>query len=89
MKWLKIGKTENEEGTTIIYNCPSIEGITIESRKRHIPHSGREGFWDHTTFFIMKDGQEIKEVYSLSDAKRIVENMVETGTTLKKDTLGT
>ena len=88
MKWLKIRKTENEEGTTIVYKCPDIEGITIESRKRHIPHSGREGFWDHTTFFIMKDGQEIKEVYSLSDAKRIVENMVESGTTLKKDTLG-
>ena len=89
MKWLKMGKTENNEGTTIVYKCPSVEEITIESRKRHIPHSGRDGFWDHTTFFIMKDGQEIKEVYSLSDAKRIVENMVETGTTLKKDTLGT
>lgn len=89
MKWFKAGKTENNEGTTIVYECPGIEGITIESRKRHIPHSNRGGFWDHTTFFIMKNGQEIKEVYSLSDAKRIVENMVETGTTLKKDTLGT
>ena len=88
MKWFKAGKTENNEGTTIVYECPGIEGITIESRERHIPHSGRGGFWDHTTFFIMKNGQEIKEVYSLSDAKRIVENMVETGTTLKKDTLG-
>ena len=88
MKWYKIRKTENDEGTTIVYNCPSIDGITIESRKRHIPHANRGGFWDHTTFFIMKDEQEIREVYSLKDAKEFAEKMVETGTTLKKDTLG-
>jgi len=69
MKWLKAGKTVDAEGTTIIYELENT-GYSIESRKRHIPHTnGRSGTWDHTSYFVLKNGQELIEKYSLKDAK--------------------
>lgn len=69
MRWLKAGKTVNAEGTTIIYELENT-GYTIESRKRHIPHAnGRSGTWDYTSYFVLKNGQELIEKYSLKDAK--------------------
>lgn len=45
MNWRKMGRTVSDDGTTITYwadNAP----ITIESRKRHIPHAnGVPGTW--------------------------------------------
>lgn len=75
MKWSRIGKTVNAEGTTNIYR---LEGTpyTIESRKRHIPHANRSGTWDHTSYFVMKDGTELVEKYTLGDARRYAEGMV-------------
>ena len=67
MKWSKIGHRVDREGTTIIYGSDGSD-ITIESRKRHIPHAGRPGTWDHTTYFVLKDGKELVEKYSLRDA---------------------
>lgn len=77
MTWKKIGKTVNEEGTTIIYEASGTV-YTIESRKRHIPHAGgRSGTWDHTTYHILKDGVEVGKQYSLTDAKYLAETMIE------------
>ena len=76
MKWIKTGRTVNEEGTTVIYTGEG-SGLEIESRKRHIPHAGgRTGFWDHTTYWVIKNGQEVKECYSLADAKEYAEGLV-------------
>ena len=70
MKWVKVGKTINSEGTTIAYVLDGNTGYSIESRKRHIPHAnGRSGTWDHTSYFVLKDGQELIEKFSLKDAK--------------------
>lgn len=75
IKWIKAGRTVSCEGTTVIYRGEGTD-ITIESRKRHIPHAGgRSGTWDHTTYFVLKDGIEIKEKYSLKDAKAYAETM--------------
>lgn len=71
LKWGKIGRTVSLKGTTIIYANGT--GYTIESRKRHIPHANGEGTWDHTTYWVLKDGKEIIERYSLKDAKEYVE----------------
>lgn len=68
IKWIKIGKTVSAEGTTIIYKGADTS-LTIESRKRHIPHASRGGTWDHTTYMVLDNGKEIKERYSLADAK--------------------
>ena len=75
--WIKTGKTVNTEGTTIFYTGKGTD-FTIESRKRHIPHAnGRSGSWDHTTYFVLRSGNELIEKYSLADAKEYAEKMAE------------
>lgn len=70
MRWIKVGKTANAEGTTITYALDGMERYRIESRKRHIPHAGgKPGTWDHTSYFVMLDGKELIEKYSLRSAK--------------------
>ena len=51
LKWTKTGREVNQEGTTITYSAEGTD-LTIESRKRHIPHASRSGYWDHTTYKI-------------------------------------
>lgn len=69
MTWTKTGKRVGPEGTTITYSLSETD-ITIESRKRHIPHANREGTWDHTSYFVLIDGKEVAEKNSLADAKK-------------------
>lgn len=71
MKWIKAEKRVSKEGTTITYTGDY--GLTIESRKRHIPHANRSGTWDHTSYWLLKDGKEVKEFFSLKDAKEFAE----------------
>lgn len=79
MKWVNMGKTINEEGTTITYEAADYP-ITIESRKRHIPHAGgRSGTWDHTSYFVLYLGEEVVEKNSLRDAKEYAEKMLQEG----------
>lgn len=76
MKWIRIGKRIGPEGTTIVYGCYRAN-LTIESRKRHIPHANGVGTWDHTTYFVVADGEDLKELYSLADAKAWAEGYAE------------
>ncbi len=73
--WTKGGRTVSPDGTTNIYYGLGT-GFSIESRKRHIPHANGSGTWDHTTYWVLKDGEEIKERYSLGDAKAYAEAMM-------------
>lgn len=73
--WIKTRKTVSSEGTTITYTAKENQRITIESRKRPIPHASGSGFWMHTSFFVLVDGSEIKERFSLSDAKAFAEGL--------------
>ena len=46
------------------------------SRRRHIPHSGRAGTWDHTTYFLVDlEKRAAREFYSLADAKEFAEKI--------------
>lgn len=74
IRWVKTGKRINAEGTTITYSGAGTT-LTIESRKRHIPHSNRAGFWDHTSYCVLLDGTELVEKYSLKDAKEYAEKI--------------
>lgn len=74
--WVKTGRTVNSEGTTIIYSGVGTN-LTIESRKRHILHANRAGTWDHTSYFVLKDGKEIAEKWSLREAKSFAETLEE------------
>lgn len=73
-RWIKEGRTVAPIGTTITYRYVDTM-YTIESRKRHIPHANGSGSWDHTTFFVLRDGRKMIEKYSLKDAKEYVEQL--------------
>lgn len=75
MMWIKTGKTVSSEGTTITYTARERKNLTIESRKRHIPHAAKGGTWDHTTYVVMIDGKDVKEIYTLRDAKAFAEGL--------------
>lgn len=76
MKWKKMGKTVNAEGTTITYWADTMP-VTIESRKRHIPHANGVGTWDHTSYFVIWKGHDVKEFMSLTDAKEYAKELEE------------
>ena len=71
-----MGKTVSKEGTTITYWADNMP-ITIESRRRHIPHANGIGTWDHTSYFVLWKGHEVKEFNSLKDAKVFAEKYTE------------
>lgn len=76
MNWEKIGKTVTEEGTTITYRSQD-PMVTVESRKRRLPHAnGKGGVWEHTTFFVCVGGVPVKELWTLADAKAYAEQMM-------------
>lgn len=71
MKWEKIGRTVKSNGeSTTTYASGDFR---IESRKRAIEHSGRGGYWMHTSYWLIRpDGTE-KEYWRLQDAKEAAE----------------
>jgi len=75
MRWTKTGKEISAAGTTITYTLDGT-GYTVERRKRKISHANRSGTWDHTSYFVLKDGEEVIEKYSLADAKKYAETEV-------------
>lgn len=74
IKWEKTKRQVSTEGTTITYSGKGTD-IEIESRKRHIPHANGKGTWDHTSYFVLEDGKEVKEKQSLKDAKEFAESL--------------
>lgn len=67
--WAKTRRTVEPEGTTVTYTDLRESELTIESRKRHIPHANRSGTWDHTSYWVLRDGEELKECHTLTAAK--------------------
>lgn len=74
INWAKYGKRVGPEGTTVFYQGQGTN-LTIESRRRHIPHANGSGTWDHTTYWVLRDGVELREKYSLADAKEYAEEV--------------
>ena len=75
INWIKTGKTVDGDNTTIVYAGEGTD-LRIESRKRLIPHAGgRPGGWLHTSYFVIRDGAELAEQYSLKDAKEYAEKV--------------
>lgn len=76
IKWTKGGKLIRQDMTINIYYYGET-GYTVESRKKQIPHAnGRPGTWEHTTYFVVKDGEDVKEFWTLKDAQAYVMNVV-------------
>ena len=76
LTWKKIDRNENAEGTTITYASDMYgKTLLIQSRKRHMPHASGIGTWDHTTYFVIYNGVDLKECWSLKDAKECAETV--------------
>ena len=73
-KWVRTGRLVNSEGTTNTYWLMDTD-ITVQSRKRHIPHANGIGTWDHTSYFVLKNDVEVIEKHSLNDAKEYAEGL--------------
>ena len=71
-RWIKAGKTVDAQGKTITYKLENTP-YSVESRTRHIPHANRQGTWDHTSYFVMKDGADVAEKHTLGYAKEYAE----------------
>lgn len=78
IKWEKIGKSISIDKTVIVYSC-CMTSYTVESRKRRIPHASKPGAWEYTSYFVLKDGEEVIEKHSLKDAKKYVEDLLKGG----------
>ena len=73
IKWTKMGTSVNQEGMTVTYEAEDMP-VTIEGRKRYIPHAnGKPGSWAYTSYFVLRYGEEVKELHSLKDAKQYAE----------------
>lgn len=72
MTWTKCGRKVGPEGTTNTYALLGTT-MTVESRKRHIPHANGVGTWDYTSYFVLDNGREIVEKQNLSVAKEFAE----------------
>lgn len=78
-EWRKTGRIEVGGCTTIIYEpipTPQHVRISVESRKRPIPHSNGIGTWDLTTYFVVWDGADVVEKHTLADAKKAAEELI-------------
>ncbi len=73
--WKRTGRKIFAKGTDTIYRAIGTD-IEIESRKRHIKHANGIETWDHTTYWVLKDGKEIIERYSLKEAKEYAETLM-------------
>ena len=72
--WQKSGKIIRHDVTVIFYECADVP-YTIESRRKQIQHAnGYPGTWEHTSYFVVKDGKDIKEFQTLKDASELVTN---------------
>ena len=75
MVWSIISRWEDKDGVTTRYKLHGTD-ITIESCRRHIPHANGIGTWDHTSYWVLSDGVELKEKMRLMDAKEWAEEWV-------------
>jgi len=75
MKWIKTGRSVMGNGESTVYYESNDGRYLIESRKRAIPHANRNGFWFHTSYWLINADNlcEQKEYYSLKDAKAAAE----------------
>ena len=66
-RWVKTSTQISRKGTVIQYANADYPGILIESRKMPIPRAADQGYWMHTSYFLIH-GEEEKEYWRLKDA---------------------
>ena len=78
LKWKKTGRQVTAQGTTLTYEAEG-SSLTIESRKRHLPHANnRPGTWDYTDYPVRYCRHELFRICrTLTEAKAYVEELEE------------
>lgn len=77
IQWEKTGRQVGPAGRTVRYRAKENPRFEIESRKRPVPHANGVGSWDYTSYWVMVDGQDVKERHSLREAKEWAEAAME------------
>lgn len=71
--WTQTGKHINGRGEkTIAYEAAGIPA-RVESRKVRVPHANGQGYWFHTTYFVVREDGTEKEYWRISEAKEAAE----------------
>ena len=76
MIWVKVWHGQKNGMRTIRYTAEDSR-FEIESRRRRIPHANGEGYWYHTTYYVVDTatGYE-RECWRLKDAKKTAEELI-------------
>ena len=76
LTWTKSYVSIKTDGSkTISYLCMDNPRLRVESRTRPIPHASGNTTWLHTSYFVMLDGEDIKETWRLKEAKEYAESL--------------
>jgi len=73
--WKKVGKSGDEKQMTVSYQMEGKPHITVESRRRQIPHANGIGSWTFTSYFVVMGGYDIAEKNRLIDAEEYAEKL--------------
>ena len=75
--WAKLGTQLGMDGEKIIRYVQEDSRFEIESRRRRIPHANGEGYWYHTTYFLIDVNTGFEwEYMRLDAAKKAAEEML-------------
>ena len=68
--WRAESTVKGDDGSRVVtYVEDAFPGITIESRKRPIPHANGVGSWMYTDYAVFLNGQEMTVKHTLREAK--------------------
>ena len=75
--WAKLGTQLGMDGEKIIRYVQEDNRFEIESRRRRIPHANGEGYWYHTSYFLIDVNTGFdREYMRLDAAKKAAEEML-------------
>ena len=75
--WAKLGTQLGMDGEKIILYVQEDSRYEIESRRRRIPHANGEGYWYHTSYFLIDVNTGFEREYMrLAAAKKAAEEML-------------
>lgn len=74
MNWTKASVAIKANGEKAITYVPlETNRIRIESRKSKIPHANGVGTWEHTFYYVIENGKDVKQCSTLKEAKAFAE----------------
>lgn len=77
IKWTKVDKNVNADGEVTITYKGEGTPLLLQSRKQNIPHANRPGFWQATTYTVMRDGENLTTRRTRRDAEAWAEQYAE------------